>query len=352
MQRSASLPPLHSAIDSDGDPSHGASAGTPFLLADIGATHARFAVETAPGQIAAFQVYRGDDFAGFQDVAETYLHSLDGPRPRHAAIAIANPIDGDVVRMTNRNWVFSIEATRRALGLDTLLVLNDFTALAMALPQLDDTQRRQIGGGQARAGSVIGLVGPGTGLGVSGLIPAGDTWIALNSEGGHVNFAPADETELLILRHAWQHWPHVSAERLLSGAGLTLIHTALCERDGQRAAAALSPPDIVARGLGDTEPLCREVVLRFCAMLGTVAANLAITLGASGGIYIGGGIVPRFGTLFEHSDFRRRFEHKGRFSGYLQQIPTYLITAPQATMLGASALLMTQLRTAGKHEHH
>ncbi|MCK9383959.1 MAG: glucokinase [Nevskia sp.] len=318
------------------------AAQTPMLLADIGATNARFALENAQGGVHSIEVFKCADFAGIVDVLRAYLARISGPRPRHAAIAIANPIDGDHVKMTNRNWQFSIEETRRELGFDTLLLVNDFTALAMALPRLDSSQRLQIGGGEARPNAVIGLIGPGTGLGVSGLIPANDRWITLGSEGGHVSFSPMDETEVFILQFAWQEWQHVSAERLVSGPGIELIYRALASREGAqppRDAAA-----IVNAAVADEDAFCVRVIDCFCGMLGTVASNVAMTLGAVGGIYIGGGIVPRLGQRFADFQFRRRFESKGRFEDYLAQIPTYVITAPYPAFLGVSAILTYHLR--------
>src|SRR6201996_2859491 len=160
-------------------------ADGPRLLADIGGTNARFALEFGPDQIEQIRVYPCADYPGVADAVKKYLKDTKIGHVNHAAVAIANPVDGDEVKMTNHHWSFSIEATRRALGFDTLLVVNDFTALAMALPGLTDAQRVQVGGGSRRQNSVIGLLGPGTGMGVSGLIPADDRWIALGSEGGH-----------------------------------------------------------------------------------------------------------------------------------------------------------------------
>ncbi|WP_407919688.1 glucokinase [Derxia lacustris] len=315
----------------------------PRLLADIGATNARFALQWPDGRIASVAVLACDDHPSLVATVRAYLAPLTGARPRHAAIAIANPIDGDFVKMTNRDWQFSIEETRRELGLTTLLVVNDFTALAMALPHLAPGDLRQLGGGQPRENSVIGLIGPGTGLGVSGLIPADDRWITLGSEGGHVSFAPADARELAILQYAWTELEHVSFERLVSGPGLELIFRALAAQAGADV-APLKAPEIVERALAaPADPLCLETVECFCAMLGTVASDVAVTLGAVGGIYIGAGIVPRLGELFDRSGFRARFESKGRFAGYLADIPTYVITAPHPAFLGVGAILVAHL---------
>jgi len=312
----------------------------PRLLADIGGTNARFALERAPGQLSAVRTLACADYPRFQDAAGAYLAGV-GIAVRHAAIAIANPVDGDAIRMTNHHWAFSTSQAARELGLATLLVVNDFTALAMSLPVLPRAELVQVGGGAARPGAAIGLVGAGTGLGVSGLVPHAGGWTPLQSEGGHVAFAPADEREVAVLRHCWERYAHVSAERLVSGPGLALIREALAAHEGL-VFETLAPPEIVARGLaGDT--LCRATLECFAGMLGTVAANLAVTLGARGGIYIGGGVVPRLGDWFLTSPFRARFENKGRFSDFTAAIPTWLITAPCPALLGAGRMLEAQL---------
>jgi glucokinase len=319
----------------------------PRLLADIGGTNARFALEPAPGRIEQIEVLACDAYPTLGEAVRAYLGmpgvaALAGGLVRHAAIAIANPVGGDMVRMTNHHWEFSIEALRQACGFDTLVVVNDFSALARALPHLAPGHKRQVGGGAPLPGSPLGLLGAGTGLGVSGLVPAGHGYAALQSEGGHVTFSPANQTEVAILQYAWGEYEHVSAERLLSGAGVELIYRALAQHRG-RVADPLPAPEISRRALAGECALCDEVIELFCAMLGTVAGNLAVTLGALGGIYIGGGIVPRLGQRFDASAFRRRFEDKGRFAAYLARVPTYVITAPYPAFLGVSAILGEQL---------
>ena len=327
---------------------------SPRLLADIGGTYARFTVETAPGAFEHTASLRCAEHADFHAAVSAYLGGLPGgavPHIEHAAIAIANPVEGDEVRMTNYHWRFSIEQMRQRLALTTLVVVNDFTALAMALPRLTSAQRRQVGGGEMRENSVIGVLGAGSGLGVSGLIPLvglDGGYVALGTEGGHTSFAPRDEREITILRHGLCHFSHLSFERLCSGPGLELIHAALSERDGRTAAglsAPLAAPEITRRALDDGDALCTETLEAFCAILGTAASNLAVTLGALGGVYIGGGIVPRLGEWFDRSPFRARFEDRGRFSGYVQAIPTFVVTAEHATFMGASAILAAQLRS-------
>jgi glucokinase len=314
----------------------------PRLLADIGGTYARFAVETAPGQLAHKALMPCADYPDFHAAVTAYLTSLPIGPIRDAGVAIANPVSGDRVRMSNYHWEFSIEQMRERLQLDNLVVVNDFTALAMALPGLLPSQRRQVGGGSPEPGSVIGVIGSGSGLGVSGLIPADRGWVALGSEGGHASFSPRDEREIAILRYAWRRHPHVSFERLLSGPGIELIHQALADRSGV-AVESLPAPKITRMALDGSDPLCMETLDAFCAILGTAAANLAVTQGASGGIYIGGGIVPRLGDYFDRSPFRPRFEDKGRFSEYVRKIPTYVVTAEDATLMGASVILGAQL---------
>jgi glucokinase len=318
------------------------SFDSPRLIADVGGTFARFAMATAPGVFEHKRSMRCAEHADFHAAVSAYLSGLPVAQIRNAAIAIANPVSGDQVRMTNHHWQFSIEEMRQRLHFDNLVVVNDFTALAMALPSLLPHQRRQVGGGAPVAHSVLGLIGAGSGLGVSGLIPADRGWIALGSEGGHASFSPRNEREVHILEYAWRHFPHVSFERLLSGPGIELIYRALADRAGI-AEQALTAPEITKRALEDNEPLCREVIDAFCAILGTAAANLAVTQGAFGGIYIGGGIVPRLGEYFDRSGFRERFEDKGRFSDYMKGIPTYVITAEDATFMGAAAILSAQL---------
>jgi glucokinase len=319
----------------------------PRLLADIGGTNARFALELGPGRIAHIEVLACAAYPTLGDAMRAYLALPDvasAGAVSHAAIAIANPVMGDLVRMTNHHWEFSIEALRRECGFDSFVVVNDFEALAMALPWLADGDKVQVGGGTPVAGAPIGLLGAGTGLGVSGLIPSADgkSWTALRSEGGHVTFAPANETEVAILQYAWREFEHVSAERFLSGAGVELIYRALAQLRGA-AEPVLGAPEISRRALAGECALCEEVVEAFCGMLGTVAGNLAVTLGAQGGVYIGGGIVPRLGARFERSCFRRRFEQKGRFAAYLAAVPTYVITAEYPAFLGVSAILAGRL---------
>ena len=321
----------------------GAYAAGPRLVANIGATTARFALEVAPGDFEQPANLACADYAGIEAVCRAYLEGIDGPRPLHAAMALSNPIDGDIVRMTNRDWQFSIEAVRGALGMHTLLAVNDFVAMAMALPKLAPDEKRRIGGGEARAEGVIGLIGASTGLGVSALIPNGERWATLASEGGHMAFSPANETELVVLRHAWKRWLHVSSERLISASGLVLIHEALAADEGS-AAHIDSADEVLRRGLHEGDALCRRALDCLCGMLGTAAGNLAVMLNATGGIYVGSALVRDLAGFIEQSSFRRAFENKGRNTEFVSRIPTYLVLSDQTGLRGAAEVLRNHLQ--------
>lgn len=313
----------------------------PRLIADIGGTNARFALETAPQHFEQVQVLACKDYAGIVDAVAEYLVRIGKPEVKHAAVAIANPVTGDHVQMTNHHWNFSIRDTRRALGLDTLLLMNDFTAQALAVTLLSDDHLIQVGGGAAAKDAPKAVLGAGTGLGVSGLIPDGrGGYIPLAGEGGHVSFAPGNEEEAEVWRYARKKFGHVSAERLISGMGLELIHEALRQETGGRPQTAA---EITASALRGDSPLCGRALDIFCAALGTAAADLALTLGARGGVYLCGGIVPRFIPYFKTSPFRRRFEDKGRFSAYLAEIPVYIVQAEFPGIAGAATALAGKL---------
>jgi glucokinase len=310
------------------------------LLGDIGGTHARWAWQAGPGApVGDVEVMRCADHASLLDAARHYL-ARRGETPHEACIGIATPVTGDAVRMTNHPWSFSIEQVRRDLGLARLLVINDFTALATSLPALGPDDLRALGAPRAAplAGAPRALLGPGTGLGVSGLVPCGSGWQALAGEGGHVTLAAADDEDAAVLAHLRRHFDHVSAERVLSGAGLVTLAEAAGALAG-RPARTLTPAEVTAHARAGDDPDCTLAVRWFTGFLGNVAGNLALTLGARGGVYIGGGVVPRLGDAFDGAHFRRRFEAKGRFAAYLAPVPTWLITAATPALLGAALAL-------------
>lgn len=306
------------------------------LIGDIGGTNAHFALYVAR------KITNERDFvcADYPDIAaaiETYLRETSAStvtaRPREAALAIASPLTGDVLQLTNNPWQFSVSAMRRQLAFDRLYVLNDFTALAMSLPALKAEDLEQVGGGRCVAGAPIAVLGAGTGLGVSGLIPTGSGFVPLQGEGGHVTLFGTNEREQAVVNILQRRFQHVSAERVLSGPGLVNLYEALSEL-ADREPEALSPNEITRRGLADSDPLCRETLNLFCAFFGSVSGNLALTLGAVGGVYIGGGIIPRLGPFFAASAFRERFAAKGRYASYLAPIPAYIIRATNPAFLG------------------
>lgn len=266
-----------------------------------------------------------------------FLDSAGDERPRRAAMAVAAPLAGDFVRMTNRAWSFSSERLRRQLGLDELHVVNDFTAIAMALPFLPPDARMAVGGGRAVPDAAIGALGPGTGLGVSGLLSAGGRYVALASEGGHMTLPASNEREAAIIA-VLRRRGHVSAERLVSGFGLSNLYGALRELAGQGKAAATAPETVTARARAG-ELLATEALGQFFDFLGTVAADVALVLGARGGMYVAGGIVPSLRDEFLASGFRARFEAKGRYSRYLAAIPTWLVTEANPAFRGLAAIL-------------
>jgi glucokinase len=316
------------------------SQGFPRLLGDIGGTNARWAWQPGPGAPVQDVVVRPcKDNASLYEAAAEYLLASGHARPVWASIGIATPVTGDQVSMTNHPWSFSVAELKRLLGLERCLVINDFTALAMSLAALGANDLRSIGGGQAVTGAPVALLGPGTGLGVSGLQPiAGGRWSPLSGEGGHVTLAVADDAEAEIVALLRRRFGHVSAERVLSGPGLVNLCDALCALEGV-APQGRTPADVVRGAVDGTEARSVRAVRLFASFLGNVAGNLALTLGARGGVYIGGGIVPRLGAAFDQTTFRKRFEEKGRFAAYLRPIPTWVITAATPALLGASRSL-------------
>ena len=296
------------------------------LIADIGGTNARFAL-VDDGATHDERVLSCASYAELGAVVEAYLAGAGAAaRPVEAAFAVAGPITGDSILLTNLGWRFSAAELRSAVGLQRLLVMNDFTALAVALPALTAADVRSVGGGAAVPGAPIALLGPGTGLGVSGLVPVPGGYVPLQGEGGHATLAAETARESAVLDVLRARYTHVSAERVLSGPGLVNLYEALCLAEG-RDPATLGPADITRLGLAGAEPLCAEVLQLFCGWLGAVAGNLALTLGATGGVFIGGGIVPQLGEAFGRSPFRARFEAKGRYRDFLAGIPTTVITA-------------------------
>jgi glucokinase len=309
------------------------------LMADIGATTTRCALVDDKGQELAPETFDNVDFTGVTGVLRVYLdHRRASDRPTRAALAVAAPITGDDVQMINIGWRFSQHELKRELDLKRLHVVNDFAAIAWALPLLTPADAVKVGGGESVPRAPLAALGPGSGLGVSALVPAADGWAVVSGEGGHVTLPAGTREEhevITLLRERFDG--HCSAERALSGPGLVNLYVALGELAG-RGRPTVTPEDVTNLAK-QGEPLARKTLAMFFAMLGTIASNLAVTTGARGGVYIAGGIVPRLADPLSKSEFRARFEDKGRYREYLAAIPTYLITAPLPAFRGLKYVL-------------
>ena len=329
----------------------------PWLVADIGGTNVRFGLVAPGSRLAAdIRAFRCAAFAGPAEAAHQYLAELSSQQgsafcaPRWAAFAVATAVGEGRIALTNSAWDFSRGEVEQALHLDGLLLLNDFEALALSLPGLGAHQLRCHGALPVARGT-LAVLGPGTGLGVGGLVETDSGWRAIAGEGGHATLAAADDFEDEILRTVRTEFGHVSAERLLSGIGLPVLHRAVARVQGLPF-EALDAQQIGQRGAARSDPACELTLATFCAMLGSFAGNVALTLGARDGVYIGGGVVPHFTEFFFASRFRERFEAKGRFRAYLERVPTALIIEPHAALTGAAAAIEGRLARLSRANDH
>jgi glucokinase len=307
------------------------------LLADIGGTNARFAllVDGTLGRIVHMAV---SDDGSFREALDKYLgHLPEGGAIQAAILAVSGPVQNGRCALTNNPWVIDAADLRAACGFSTVRLINDFEAVAWALPRLSHDKLLQVGGGQQVVGAPLAALGPGTGLGMAFSIPYATGHLVFPSEGGHSTLAGTSLREDAVIGYLRQRFGHVSAERILSGNGLENLHEAVAAVDHvtlpRRPAA-----EITRAAIDGTCPTSRAAVDMFCAMLGTVAGNLALTLGARGGVFVGGGILRHMSEYFACSSFRARFEDKGRFSKYLEPIPAYLILDEDAAFVGLRAL--------------
>jgi len=316
-----------------------APAGEWVLLADVGGTNVRFALADTgaamPLLADSVRRRRVADFAAFGDAARDYLATLP-QRPRRGVFAVAGPVTGDSVQMTNHPWVLSRGALLGELALDQLRIVNDFAAMSHCVPLLGPTDMQPLGALHAVAVDArrrtYAIVGPGTGLGVGGLIVDDGRYVALETEGGHVGFAPGDEIELDVLRRLMPTFGRVSAERVLCGSGLVNLHAALHPH-----APPIATPEAITAGAVH-DPACRATIERFCAMLGSIAGDFALAFGAWDGVYIAGGLTPKLLDRLQAGGFRRRFEAKGRYERVLAHVPTIAVLHEDAGLLGAAAL--------------
>ena len=317
-----------------------------FLVSDIGGTNARFALahlKDGAIDIEAPTVFHTAEYRILADALAAYLEGKGRPELDAVAVCAAGPVLGEGaaarIHMTNCPWDVSVEALASATGVARPLLVNDFAALALAVPQLKHADLHAIGGGKADTRAPIGILGAGTGLGVAAVVPDGrGNFVPVPGEGGHVDLAPTNEREIAVLTHLMREYGRVSVERVLSGPGLVSLYRTLAALDGHTVEGQPTGADISDWAEAKSSAGAVEAVSMFCGWLGAVAGNLALTLGAKGGIFIGGGIVPgwietRCG-LFDEDLFRRRFEAKGRFEAYLAAIPVSAIMRGDTALLG------------------
>lgn len=310
----------------------------PALVGDIGGTNARLALVT-PGEydLRNIQKLPCADYSTLTEAVQAYLEMVGGERPREACLAFACPVHHDVIKMTNNPWTFSKTAFKAEMGLNNFKAINDFTAQALGLPHIEDNDLHKLGGGISQAGCARLVVGPGTGLGVAGLAPSQRFWIPLSGEGGHASFAPTDDFEIELLKWFRRRYSRVSVERILCGQGIADLYQAHADLAGVAPKFATAADVTNAAMAGD--PIALETTLRFCKILGDVTGDMALTLGARGGVYLCGGILPRILELASKSDYRHAFENKGRMGTFTSEIATWVVTAQWTGLLGAAEAL-------------
>ncbi|MGD1878953.1 MAG: glucokinase [Kiloniellaceae bacterium] len=314
------------------------AAGGPLtaLLADVGGTNARFALMQNGQPGPALHLAVADYPTAYDAVAAAMMQFGCRQVPQAAVFAFAGPVDDARAVMTNAGWDTTIGELRQRFGFSHVRLLNDYAAMALALTHFTDGDTLGIGPTQPAAHGPRAVFGPGSGLGVAALVPAEPHDVPLISEGGHATMPAADALEAELLAVLREDFGHVSAERLLSGPGLANIHRGLARLQGATS-APLSAAEITRRGLDGSDDLCRLALDRFCLFLGSFAGNVALSYGAQGGVFLAGGILPRFPDFLAASGFRARFEDKGRFRDYLAAIPTWLIVRPDAAFVGLAA---------------
>ncbi|OAB60314.1 hypothetical protein AY599_05715 [Leptolyngbya valderiana BDU 20041] len=330
------------------------------LVADIGGTNARFALADLDADqrpdLHHEQKFSADRFASLQQAARHYLGSVSDHHPiRRAAIAVASPVNGEVIRLTNRAWSFSRDELQQALGLDELLVLNDFGAAARSIPALVDEEKLVLHHGRHDGPRApISVIGPGTGMGVALITQfEHENWHVIETEGGHVSYAPQGSEERMI--HDWLSARHgrVSVERILSGNGLGRIHAALSDRAPGKTATPneelLEPARIVEQALAGDDLIARRALARFCAVLGSFAGDCALIHGSST-VAIAGGIAPRFASFLSASAFVERFLDKGRFAAWLEAVRVVLVMHPEPGLLGAALALADSRQEGSPHD--
>ncbi|MDO7901902.1 glucokinase [Pseudomonas sp. K1(2024)] len=313
-----------------------------LLVGDIGGTNARFAL-WRDNDLHAVQVLATADYSSPEQAIEAYLHEQGIARGgvSDVCLSVAGPVDGDDFRFTNNHWRLNRTAFCNTLQVQRLLLLNDFSAMALGMTRLKPGEFVEVCPGQADQARPALIIGPGTGLGVGTLLNLNKHWMALPGEGGHVDLPVGNAREAAIHQHIQGQIGHVSAETVLSGGGLVRLYQAICALDGA-VAQHKTPAQITEAALGG-EPRALAVIEQFSRFLGRVAGNNVLTLGARGGVYIVGGVIPRFVELFLRSGFATSFADKGCMSGYFPGVPVWLVTAEFSGLLGAGVALQQVL---------
>ncbi len=315
-----------------------------MLLADIGGTNVRFATLTQDGRIENVEIWLTALYPGITAAVKAYAEVTGLSLPvRAVAVCAAGPLIGGRIELTNCAWNISVDEIAAATGAKAPVLVNDFAAVGHALPVLGASDVIQIGGGAPLAHAPKVALGPGTGLGVVSAVPDGrGGFVVVPGEGGHADLAATSEREIAIVYQLIREHGHVSVERVVSGPGLETLYLAIAALDGLKFKERPIAHDIAAAARAKSNPAAVEAVALFTGWLGSAAGNLALTLGAQGGVYIAGGIVPQWGDLFDAKLFRRRFEAKGRMRSFLAPIPCYVVTAKDLAFRGLSELIRKQ----------
>ncbi|NNC99524.1 MAG: glucokinase [Gammaproteobacteria bacterium] len=318
----------------------------PLLIADIGGTNARFALASDQDPFFEYaQTLQCADFETIGEAIDTYLENHNIAALQGICFAVAGPIKNQSVQFTNNHWFIDGADLRKRYATDRVQLLNDFESIAYSLAQLGEADLSAIGQSgsfDSNTDFTVGVLGPGSGLGVAGLSKHGGILHPLATEGGHVGFSPDNALQELIMQHLHRKFKRVSNERLISGPGLVNIHEALCEIN-DKPNPGYSPADIAVAAREQSDPLCMQSMELFFEILGQVAGDTALSLGATDGIYIGGGIAQRYPGQLSRSKFRAAFERKGRYRSRMETIPTWLITHKNPGLLGSSVYARTYL---------
>lgn len=325
----------------------------PILIGDIGGTNARFAIlKDAFAEPKFFEIAETEKFQSIDEAIQTNVLDRTSVQPKSAVLAIAGPIDGDEIDLTNCHWVIHPRRMIADLGLEEVVVINDFEAQALAISSLGEDAREEIGNGVHREGASRAVLGPGTGLGVAGLVRARNMWIPVAGEGGHIDLGARTERDREIWPHLTRIQGRVSGEQILCGRGLVNLYTAICKADGVEAVHT-KPADVTQAVEAGNDPQAREAVDLFSVFLGRMAGDVALIFIARGGVYIAGGIFKRIMKLVDHGKIREAFEDKAPHSNLMREIPLYVITEPQPALAGLAAFARSPrffgLETTGRH---